>query len=484
MIRGLPFLNLVEIADAISSGALSSVEVTQTCLERIDSLQPVLNCFIEVNAEEALAAASKADAMLAKGDLIGALHGVPLAHKYIYYRAGKICSCGSRNRHSYVADRTATVIERLANAGALYLGRLNLSEFAIGPTGHNEHFGHCRNPWNFKHITGGSSSGSAASVAARLVYGALGSDTGGSIRIPAAFCGLVGIKPTYGRVSRYGFMPVSFSIDTSGPLARTVKDCARLLRIIAGYDPLDPSTCSHPVPDYEAFCGRDARGVRIGIPTKYGDIEVTPDIQKGFAKSLKAYESLDVDIIEIELPDFSQLNRMSEIVTRCEVASVHSTSLLKNRNSYSPQLGRRLNVGLSIPATWYIQALRLRGVLLESFHERVFGKCDVLMLPTVVTSAPTIEESDVRDSDQLPTIIKQMTWLTRPMNYLGLPTMSVPAGFTSSGLPLSFQLVGPPFSEALLFTVGHAYQDVTNWHTKVPPFATQLPAKEAKTPTN
>ena len=236
-------------------------EVTRASLERIESLQPMLNCFLEVEAEEALATAAKADALLAKGEAMGPLHGVPLAHKDIFFRAGKICSGGTRLRQSHVMEHTATVLQRLAGAGALSLGRLNLSEFSIGPTGHNDHFGTCHNPWNLKCITGGSSSGPAAAVSARLIFGSLGSDTGGSVRIPAALCGLVGMKPTHGRVSRSGVLPISFSTDTPGPLTRTVRDCARLCRVIAGRDDDDAVTSTEPVEDYEASCGRNIRGI-------------------------------------------------------------------------------------------------------------------------------------------------------------------------------------------------------------------------------
>ena len=257
-------LSLCEAAERIRSRELSSREVTAACVERIEHHAGDLNCFIRFDAEEAFAQADAADRALAAGEPAGPLHGVPLAHKDMFYRAGVVCTCGSKIRRDFVPDRTATVLARLDAAGALDIGGLNLSEFAHGPTGHNAHFGACRNPWNLAHISGGSSSGSGSSVAARLVFGALGSDTGGSVRLPAAANGLVGIKPTQTRVSRHAMMGLSFSLDNAGPLTRTVRDAARLLGVIAGHDPEDATSSAMPVPDYEAAAlAPDVRGLRV-----------------------------------------------------------------------------------------------------------------------------------------------------------------------------------------------------------------------------
>ncbi len=269
MSEELTHLSLTDVAEAIRTKQVSAVEVTAACLRRIERLQPKLNCFISIEAEAALKAAAVADADLARGVLRGSLHGVPLAHKDMFYRAGQVSTCGSKINRDFVPDHTATVLSRLEAAGAIYLGGLNMAEFALGPTGHNEHWGHCRNPWNPDYITGGSSSGSGSAVAARLTYGALGSDTGGSVRMPAGVCGVVGLKPTWGRVSRYGVMPLSFSLDTVGPLARTVQDCACLTRIIAGSDPMDSTSSTALVPDYEATLSEGMKGIKIGVPTNY-----------------------------------------------------------------------------------------------------------------------------------------------------------------------------------------------------------------------
>src|SRR5690606_33096570 len=262
-------LDLVGAAEGVRTRKFSAVELTEACIRRIERLQPKLNCFISLEAETALAAARRADEELAKGVVRGPLHGIPLAHKDMLYRAGKVTTCGSKIRKDFVPSYTATVHLRLEAAGALDLGTLNMAEFAFGPTGHNAHWGHCRNPWNPDHITGGSSSGSASAVAARMVYGALGSDTGGSIRLPAGLCGLVGLKPTQGRVSRDGVMPLSCSLDQVGPLTRTVRDSTRIFAAIAGYDPQDPTSSTATVEDYESRLAGGVRGLRIGVPVNY-----------------------------------------------------------------------------------------------------------------------------------------------------------------------------------------------------------------------
>lgn len=464
-------LSLVDVAAAIASRELSSVEVTRACLARIERLQPVLNCFITLEAEDALAAARAADEALARGEKLGPLHGVPLAHKDMFYRAGHRCTGGSKIRRDFVPDVTATVQTRLAAAGALCLGGLNMSEFAVGPTGHNIHYGACRNPWNPAHAPGGSSSGSGAAVAARLVYGALGSDTGGSIRIPAALCGLVGLKPSHGRISRHGGVSLSFSLDCFGPLTRTVHDGARLTRLLAGHDPADPSSSREPVEDYEQACYRGIQGLKIGVPADHGGVEVAPDVTTAVTDGLALLENQGADIVEVALPDQAQMNALSTIVTRAEGATIHRKWLTERRDDYSPQVRRRMEMGLLLPATRYLEALSLRARFLEAFATDVFGRCDVLLLPTVPMPAPTLAELDVGDSDALPAMLQRLTGFTRPMNYLGLPALSVPAGFSADGLPLGFQLVGRPFAEATLFAAGAAYQRATTWHERAPDMA-------------
>jgi len=273
-------LSLTEVAQAIAQKRFSSREVTKSCLDRIAQWQPRLNAFLAIEADEALAAADAADAALAKGSARGALHGVPLAHKDMYYDAGKIVTCGSKIRREFVATSTSTALQRLKDAGTIRLGSLQMVEFAYGPTGHNTHYGAVHNPWGLDHITGGSSSGSGSAVAARLTFAALGSDTGGSIRMPAHFCGVTGLKTTYGRISRAGAMPLSQSLDTVGPLARTAEDCALLLGLMAGADPKDPTATAEPVPDYMAATRESITGLTIGVPSAFYVDDLDPEVAR------------------------------------------------------------------------------------------------------------------------------------------------------------------------------------------------------------
>src|SRR5438093_5474906 len=298
----LPLLTLTEVADRIATRKVSSEEVVRACLERVARLDPLLHFFIWNEPEEALAAARAADRRLAAGEPTGPLHGVPLAHKDMFYVAGKRSTCGSKIRKDFRPTYTATVMERLEQAGAINLGGLAMVEVAMGPHGYNQHLPQCRNPWNPDHIPCGSSSGSGVAVGARAVYGSLGSDTGGSVRCPAAVAGVVGMCPTYSRVSRHGMMPMSFSLDCGGPLARTVRDCARLLRVIAGADPRDASCSAEPVPDYEAGLNGDLRGVRVGVPTAYFYDGVVDEVGRALASSLDVLAQLGANIVHLPMP--------------------------------------------------------------------------------------------------------------------------------------------------------------------------------------
>ncbi|MDA1057757.1 MAG: amidase [Proteobacteria bacterium] len=451
---------LVQTADAIASGEVSAREVVAACLAQIETQQPRLNCFISVDADDALAAADAADAAQARGDRLGALHGVPLAHKDLFYRAGKVATCASEIRRGWKADVTATAIARLEAAGAITLGGLNMAEFAIGPTGHNPHWGHCRNPWDPDYISGGSSSGSGAAVGGRCIFGALGSDTGGSIRLPANFCGVVGLKPTQTRISRYGAMPVSFSLDCFGPLARTPRDVARLMQIIAGHDAQDPTSSRQPVPNYEAALGGDLKGVRVGVPVNYFyDPGIDADVERLMRHSLDALVAAGATLVEVKVPDQKRLIDFGTMVTFVEAAVVHKQWMHERPQDYSAQGLARLELGLGYPATAYLEALHLRPVLAAEFIDQVFGICDVLHTPTSPFAPKTVEETDVGASADLVTFLNNIGRCTRAFSYLGLPALSVPAGFGDNGLPVGFQLVGRPFDEAGLLRVAQAYED-------------------------
>lgn len=462
-------LTLTGVAAAIRRKKLSSVEVTRACIAEAERVQPRINCFIALEADEALKAAKRADLALRRGAKLGALHGVPLAHKDMYYRAGMISSGGSKILRDYRPSVTATVVERLYGAGAVWLGRLNMAEFAANPTGHNEHWGHCRNPWHPDHITGGSSSGSGAALAARTCFGSLGSDTGGSVRGPAAFCGVTGLKPTYGRVSRFGILPRAWSLDCVGPLARTAADCARLLRVIAGEDARDATSAAEPVPDYERDLKRAIKGLRIGVPTAYFYDGATKEVKAAMRASLDVFRSLGARVIEVTPPDVQRLLALGTLINQSEASAIHSRWMQTRPQDYSAVFRGRIEAGFFVPATRYLEAVMLRSRLLDEFVQAVFAKVDLLHTPVTPAPAPTIAATDAKTAGDVLRLLGAITRNMRPLSYLGIPAASVPAGFSKGGLPLSMQLAGRPFSEALILRAAHAYQSVTDWHTRVPP---------------
>ena len=462
-------LSLSAVSQAIAQKQMSSREVTQSCLERIAKWQPRLNAFMAIEADAALAAADAADAALSKGGPRGPLHGVPLAHKDMYYDAGHIVTCGSKIRRDFVATTTSTALQRLKDAGSVRLGSLQMVEFAYGPTGHNVHHGAVHNPFAIDHITGGSSSGSGSAVAARLTFAALGSDTGGSIRMPAHFCGVTGLKTTWGRISRAGAMPLSQSLDTVGPLARSVEDCALLLGLMAGADPLDPTAAAGPVPDYASATRQSIKGLRIGVPTAFYVDDLDPEVAKILDDTIATLKREGATIVQVELPDQRQLTAACQLVLAVEAAAFHKRWLIERPGDYGPQVLMRLQNGLAIPGVSYLEAMRWRGPALAAFNTAVEG-VDAVIAPVAPVPAPTIAESDVGNSPGAEAVIQRLTRFTRPINYLGLPSLAVPAGFTGAGLPVGMQLVGRSFDEAMLLRIGAAFQRVTDFHARVPEF--------------
>jgi aspartyl-tRNA(Asn)/glutamyl-tRNA(Gln) amidotransferase subunit A len=449
--------DLVAAAGRIARREVSSVELVQASLAGIEQQQPKLNAFTRVDADAALAAAEAADLKVAAGQPLGPLHGVPLAHKDMFYRAGRPSSCGSAFRRDWRPAETATVLERLDAAGAIDLGTLNMSEWAMGPTGHNIHFGPARNPHDPGHVTGGSSSGSGSATAAGLCFGALGSDTGGSIRLPAHFCGLVGIKPSWGLVSRHAAMPLSWSLDAIGPLARTTRDVARLLGVIAGFDPRDRLSRNHPVPDYEALLERPVRGIRLGLGLVL-EGRAARDADPAYLALLEAAAQklarAGVEIVPLPCPPLDRLNSLMSAVLKPEAARLHGRLMREQPQAFSPQVLSRLEGGLFVPATRYLEALDLRAIELRRFHETVFTRCDALLMPVANGPAPTLEEADIQDPALVPAFIDGLTGRTRWVNYLGLPALSTPCGKVR-GLPVGAQLIGRPFDDQLLLRLSH-----------------------------
>jgi aspartyl-tRNA(Asn)/glutamyl-tRNA(Gln) amidotransferase subunit A len=460
-------LSLTEVATAIARKRVSSREVTQSCLGRIERWQPRLNAFMAVEAAEALAAADAADAALAKGNSSGALHGVPLAHKDMYYDAGKVVTCGSKIRRDWVATSTATSLQRLKDAGTVRLGSLQMVEFAYGPTGHNPHYGAVHNPWNVDHITGGSSSGSGSAVAARLTFAALGSDTGGSIRMPAHFCGITGLKTTVGRISRAGAMPLSQSLDTVGPLARSAEDCALLLGLMAGADPNDPTAVGGDVPDYVAATRGSLQGLTIGVPAAFYVDDLDADTARILYETVATLKREGAQVVQVELPDQRQLTAACQLVLATEAAAFHKRWMIERPQDYGPQVLMRLQNGLAISGVSYLEAMRWRGPALAAYLAAT-AAVELVLAPVAPVAAPTIAESDVGNSPDAEAVIQRLTRFTRPVNYLGLPSLAIPAGFTGKGLPVGMQLIGRPFAEATLLRAGAAFQRATDFHARCP----------------
>ncbi len=467
---GLADLTLAEAAAAVRARQASAAELLAACWVHLERANPAVNATIWTDRPRAEAAASAADAAVAAGAALGPLHGVPMAHKDMYYQAGRPCTCGSAIRRDFVPAVTATAIARLEAAGASVWGGLNMAEFAQNPTGHNRHYGDCHNPWNLPYITGGSSSGSGASVAARFNYGALGSDTGGSIRLPASACGVSGIKPTQSRVSRYGAMPLSFSHDNVGPLARTARDCALMLGVIAGHDPLDPTSADLPVPDYQAALTGDLRGVRIGLAETYFLDGADAPVVAAVEAALAVLAGRGAIVTRIKLPLMDAVAAYGGIVSRAEGATIHAQWLRERPGDYAAHLSGRMYPGLAIPAAYYIESLSRRGPILRAFAAEVFGAVDLIATPTIRTVLPTLTETDI---DHGPPGTEDrflaVSANTRPFNYLGLPAISVPCGFDPNGLPIGLQLAGRPFAEARVLAAADAYQRDTDWHARVPP---------------
>ena len=460
-------MSLTSVAQAIAQKKISSREATQSCLDRVAQWQPKLNAFMAIEADAALKAADAADAALAKGKVSGVLHGVPLAHKDMYYDAGHVVTCGSKIRKDFVATTTATALQRLKDAGTVRLGSLQMVEFAYGPTGHNPHYGPVHNPWAVDHITGGSSSGSGSAVAARLTFAALGSDTGGSIRLPAHFCGVSGLKTTVGRISRAGAMPLSQSLDTVGPLARTSEDCALLLSLMAGADPEDATAISGPLPDYMAATRQSIKGLTIGVPTAFYVDDLDPDVARILDETLAVLKREGANIVQVELPQQSQLTAACQFVLATEAAAFHKRWMIERSGDYGPQVFMRLQNGLAFSGVSYLEAMRWRGPALAAHNAAVAG-VDAVIMPVAPVAAPTIAESDVGNSPDAEAVIQRLTRFTRPINYLGLPSLSIPTGFTKGGLPVGMQLVGRSFDEAMILRIGAAFQRATDFHDRVP----------------
>jgi len=460
------FLSVAEAASLIAAKRISPVELTRAYLARIERLNGTLHAYVRVLHDEALAAARAAEAEIMAGRYRGPLHGIPIGLKDIYDTAGIPTEGGSKSCLGRVPAKDATTTRLLREAGAVLLGKLTTWEFAIGGTAFDTPFPPARNPWNIDHDPAGSSSGSGAAVASGLCAMAMGSDTGGSIRWPAAWCGLAGLKPTYGRVSRAGIMPLSFSLDHAGPLTWTVEDAAIVLQAIAGHDASDPASARCPVADYRAaLAGGNLRGLRLGVARAMfeRDCVGSEEMLSAFDESVGVLRELGASIAEIELPPLALYNATAYLIARSEGFAIHEKALRERPQDYGALARDRLTIGAYVRASDMVQAMRRRQMLVEA-TTAAMGGVDAILLPTAPDPAPRLGDLAPYFGNQRPTYM-------RPFNLTGQPALSVCNGFDNAGLPLSLQIVGRCFDEAMVLRIGHAYERTTPWRGRRPQLA-------------
>lgn len=454
-------LTLSEATDAIRQGQLSPLELTQAYLERIERLDGRLNSYLTRMEEAALARARQAETQIRGGQRLGPLHGIPLALKDLFETAGVRTTAGSKFFADYLPAADAAVVEKLYAAGAVVLGKTNLHEIALGLTTVNPHYGPCRNPWNLAHVVGGSSGGSGAALAARLCAGALGTDTGGSIRVPASLCGVVGLKPTRGRVSLRGVIPLSWNLDHAGPMARRVRDTALLLQAIVGYDPLDPYSADAPVDDYLDQIEAGVQGWRVALASGSYFEHTDSLVWQAFQAAGQVFTGLGALVEPAEPPGLYQAALANGQMTISDAAAFHAGRLLERPNDFGPDVLERLQAGQDLPLRDYILARRTQSLARRQFKD-FFARYDLLLLPTTPVAAPPIE------GPSAVALARLLTRYTAPFDLTGLPALSLPCGFTTDGLPVGLQIVGPAWGEARVLRAGQAYEQATQWHRTEP----------------
>ena len=466
-------MTIAEAGAMLRAKQISSVEMVKESLARIERLNSRLNAFMTITAEQALREAAERDEEFARGVDRGPFHGIPIAHKDLFLTKGVRSSSGSKILADYLPDHDAAAVEKLAAAGAVMVGKTGQHELAYGISSTNPHYGAVRNPWDPECIPGGSSGGSGAAVAARMVFMATGSDTGGSIRVPAAYCGTAGLKPTYGRVSRFGALPLGFSLDHVGPLTLTVRDCALTLNVIAGFDPRDDASSRRPVPDYVPPAEADIRGVRVGIPENFYFDRLDAEVEAAVRAMFPIAEKLGAKVVPVRVPDIAALNVAATIILLAE-APAALERYLDQRDKIGADVMQRLDQGRLISGTDYVNAQRLRRRLMADFAA-LWKNVDCLFTPTTPIAAPKIGEATVTLGGIAEDTRAATTWFMRGINALGAPALSVPCGFNRQGLPLGLQIVGPPFSDKRVLEIGAALEDVTGFYKRQPSAITAHP---------
>ena len=465
--RELHYLSIAEASRLIASKQLSPVELVAAHIERIEETDARLNSFITLLADEAAQAARDAERAIQAGNHVGPLHGIPIGLKDLFYTKGVRTTSGTKVMGDFVPDFDAAVTENFREAGAILMGKLQMHELAFGPSSENPHHGPAHNPWDPERVTGGSSGGSGSAVASGQCMGALGTDTGGSVRIPSSLCGIVGLKPTFGRVSRRGVYPLSSSLDTVGPMARSAEDVALILNAIAGYDPRDPSSANVPAEDYTTSLDRGVSGLRIGLPQEHFYDTIDAEVKEALAAAAGVLGELGATVEEVSIPVLNYSLPISGTILFAEAAEVNLEHLRDRAGDLGPDVRTRLEVGVMTPASDYIKAQRARTVFDREIGDAM-RRYDVLLAPATPITAPRIGQATVQVGDQTESAPALLSRLTRPFNICGLPAASVPCGFSTTGLPMGMQLVGRAFEEATVLRAAHAYEQAADWHSRRP----------------
>ncbi|MBI2339040.1 MAG: Asp-tRNA(Asn)/Glu-tRNA(Gln) amidotransferase subunit GatA [Deltaproteobacteria bacterium] len=482
-------LTIHELAPKLKKKEISSVELTQSVLDRIEKLDSKIGAFVTVCADQALAQAGAVDAQIAKNQYTGPLMGIPLAPKDIYLTEGIKTTCASKILENYIPPYNSTVIQKFSEARSVIVGKVNMDEFAMGSSTENSTFKPTKNPWDLSRVPGGSSGGSAAAVSADLCSASLGTDTGGSIRQPASLCSIVGLKPTYGRVSRYGVIAFASSLDQMGPMTKDVEDGALMMNVMAGHDPRDSTSVNIPVPDYTSSLNQSIKGMKIGMPKEYFAAGIDREVAETVKQAIKKLEELGAKIEEVSLPNTEYATATYYIIAPAEASSnlarydgvrfgfrAKGSNLLEmyektKTEGFGREVKRRIMLGTYVLSAgyydaYYLKAQKARTVIRRDFEE-AFKKVDCLVCPVSPTTAFKIGE---KADDPLQMYLSDI--FTIPLNMAGLPGLSLPCGFDSNNLPIGMQLIGKPFDEGTLFKAGHAYEQATEWHKKKPPLAT------------
>ena len=444
------------------------MEVVEAHLARIDALEPMLNSFITLLPDQAMAAARRSEEEIRSGKYRGPLHGIPLGLKDLYYVNGVRNTSGSRVFDDFHPKFDCTIAAKFKEAGAILLGKLNMHQFAYGPTGENPDYGHMHNPWNPELIAGGSSGGSGSAAASGECTLTMGTDTGGSIRIPSSLCALVGLKPTYGRLSRHGLTALSWGLDHPGPMTRTVEDCALVMNAVAGYDPKDPASANLPVPDYTKTLTGDVKGLRVGVPKEYFEVAVDPQVEQAARRAIDVLGELGATVTEVSWPMLHQSGAISTTILMAEAAEYHANLIRTSGVQLSPPVRLRLEAGLFISVADYLQAQRARSLFCCQSRD-LLREVDILAGPTEPITAHKIGETKAQVGDRVMGSTPALTQYTRAFNLNGFPAITVPCGFSEDGLPIGLQLAGRPFDEVTVLRAAHAYEQATEWHKRRPP---------------